>query len=1061
MKKLRKHFMKNSLKKSSFLLKSLCLPMLMASSSLQAATPSAAQIEMFKSLPQSQQAALMKQYGVSPNSSQVSGVTPVVQDTTAEKVIEARNIEQDIKSSEQVEEARDATDKADLTEKQVTTEVKETIKPFGYDLFAGTPSTFAPLANAPVPADYIVGPGDTLNVQVYGAENRSYQLQLDRQGQVQLPQVGPVQLAGLSFSKASSVLEKEIKRASIGVEVSITAGALRSIRVFVLGDVHQPGAYVVSGLSTMSNALLSSGGVKTIGSLRNIQLKRNGKVISTLDLYDFLLKGDMSADVPLLEGDVLFVPTLENTVAVAGEVRRPAVYELKGEKTVGDILKLAGGFKQSASPADSKLERIREDGYREVKDVNLLAKRSLSQTIQSGDTLRVLKTVDEYKDIVLIKGSLSRPGEYQWQPGLRIADLFKGNAQDVFLPQTDLEHVFIKREVGFERQAEILMVNLKQALYANKSSNNIELEPRDEVLILNFNQNRAAALASWVNIMKRQARRDQLPRIVTISGSVNYPGTYPLPKGLTAESLLSLAGGAAIGTEKMGFLVHDSDVNRDLEVELVSVDDSLGMKKLEPMDELIFLNEEITPINQPAVQPLINRLQAQVKRDALPSVVKISGSVNHPGTYPYAKNMTVGDLLTLAGGTTMTTMPKALLRHESGVDKKVSVDLVDLSGDLMIQTLTSMDELIVFDQFSTDEFKARIQQLNNRLRFQASASEPSQLVSVTGFVRFPGEYPLTQGMTPNDLIALAGGLVESAYEVDGEIVRRSIDPSSRKMSVKDEVLSLDSASMASYDLQTMDTVIVKQKPEWRERQVVTLSGEVKFPGTYALNENETLADLIKRAGGFTKNAFIEGTVLQRAKLVERQAQELEKMRSQLEASLAQNAAGLATVSPDAAAYLNNVLKEANAVKATGRLSLVNRSGDIMSAIEKVKLKDGDTLFIPDAPQTVSVIGEVFATQTFSFDETLSAQDYLQMAGGANSLADVERAYIVKASGQVQPMDESGFFYAMEDQQISQGDVIVVPMDPDQFRDLKEWKEITAIASQIVLAIASIKTIGVF
>lgn len=915
------------------------------------AAPTAQQLEMFKSLPKSQQESLMKQYGGS--NSAVPAPTPVEQEVVSEPVIAEREINQDVAQSEQVEEAKKATDEADLKEQQVTTKV-EAVKPFGYDLFAGSPSTFAPLANAPVPADYIVGPGDTLNVQVYGAENSAYALQLDREGNIQLPKVGPVQLSGLSFSKASKVIEKEIKRASIGVEVSVTAGALRSIRVFVLGDVHKPGAYVVSGLSTMSNALLSSGGVKTIGSLRDIQLKRNGKVISNLDLYDFLLKGDMRQDVSLLDGDVLFVPTVKKTVTVAGQVRRPAVYELKNERTIKEILELAGGFKQSASPADSKLERIRSDGYREVKDVNLADNKVLRQRIRNGDTLRVLKTVDEFKDIVLVKGSLSRPGEYQWQPGLRIADLFMGNAKDVFLPQTDLEHVFIKREVGFERSAEILMVDLKQALRSASSLENVLLNARDEILILNNDQNRSEVLATWVKILKRQAKSRQLPKIVKVFGSVQYPGEYPLVSGMTVEDLLSVAGGAKI-----------------------------------------------------------------------------------------------------------TALPQGLLRQESQFNRKVSVKQIDFNQQTKAQSVAAMDELIVLDELSNEDINQRILDLNERLKFQATAEYPAQIVNVQGFVRFPGEYPLTRGMTAQNLIQLAGGLVESAYEVEGEIVSRVVDPETRKLSVSGKTVQLNSETLSSYKLQTMDSVIVKQKPDWRESQMVKLSGEVKFPGTYVLNENETLAQLIERAGGFTADAFIEGTFLRRAKLIEQQTAELEKMRMQLEASLAQNAAGLETTNPAAAQYLNNVLKEANEAKATGRVSLVNRGGDIMSSMASMILKGGDSVYIPDVPQTVSVIGEVFASQTFSYNPEVDAQEYLQMAGGENALADIERAYIVKASGQVQPLQQSGFFYAMNEQAVDQGDVIVVPMDPDQFKELKEWKEISAIASQIVLAIASIKTIGVF
>jgi polysaccharide export outer membrane protein len=925
------------------------------SGTLHAAQPSAAQIEMFKSLPKSQQAALIQQYAPNMAVQAGSSTQAVTQDTLSEPAVTPREVEQEVARSEQSQEAKKSTDQADLQEKQVATAVKEKVKPFGYDLFAGTPSTFAPLANAPVPADYIMGPGDTLNVQIYGADNDSFSLQIDREGNIQLPNVGPVQISGMRFNQAAKLIELEITRAVIGVNVSVTAGALRSIRVFVLGDVFKPGAYVVSGLSTMSNALLSSGGIKTIGSLRNIQLKRNGKVISTLDLYDFLLKGDMSKDVSLLDGDVLFVPTLTETVIIAGEVKRPAVYELKKERSLNDIINLAGGFTKEASPAHSKLERIRQDGYREVKDINLLSGSVLSQRVQDGDALRVLKSVDEYKNIVLVKGSVSRPGEYQWREGLRVADLFKGDFADVFMPQTDLEHVFIKREVGYERKIDILMTDLKRAIENPADSSNLALQARDELLILNYNQNRVAQLAPWVSVMQRQAKRAQLAK-----------------------------------------------------------------------------------------------------------VVKIFGSVNHPGTYPLVENMTFSQILSLAGGATMTAMPQALVRHESQFNRKVSVDLVDLNTELSSVSAQAMDELIVLDELSNDDAKARLKQLNDRLKQQATAKAPSQIVSIQGSVRFPGEYPLVNGMTAQNLIDLAGGLVESAYEVQGEVVSRSINAETRELDVANRPVQLQGSDLQQYALHTMDSLVIKQKPDWVERRVVTISGEVTFPGSYVLRDDETLAQLLQRAGGLTNHAFVQGTVLQRSALLQKQSKQLEKMRFQLESIIAQNASKKTSITNEGASEkLSKILAQANQAKATGRLSLISQNEDYSNVFDRVLLKDEDAIYIPEEPRTVSVIGEVFTTQTFSFDGGMDASDYIQMAGGPNSLADMDRAYIVKASGRVEPLQQNGFFYASSRAQIEQGDVIVIPMDVEKLQPIELWKEVATIAGQIGLALASFNAVGVF
>src|SRR5271163_2906364 len=250
---------------------------------------------------------------------------------------------------------------------------QEALKPFGYDLFEGVPSTFAPVSDIQVPIDYIVGPGDTLDIQLYGNEPSNYELTVERDGRINFPKLGPIMVSGMTFDAARQTVEQRVAQQLIGSRVSVTMGNLRSIRVFVLGEADKPGSYTVSGLSTMTNALFVSGGVKKIGSLRNIELKRNGRLITTLDLYDLLLHGDTSGDRQLLPGDVIFIPPIGNTVSVYGAVRRPAIYELKGEKTVEQGIELAGGLLPDADAKLGQLERILPSRLREMQNIDLSA----------------------------------------------------------------------------------------------------------------------------------------------------------------------------------------------------------------------------------------------------------------------------------------------------------------------------------------------------------------------------------------------------------------------------------------------------------------------------------------------------------------------------------------------------------------------------------------------------------------------------------------------------------------------------------------------------------------
>jgi len=335
-------------------------------------------------------------------------------------------------------------------------------EPFGYDLFKGAPTTFAPATDIPVPADYIVGPGDTIILQFFGKENARYSLVVTREGMVQIPKIGPVSAAGQKFSELQKKWQSYINRKMIGVRASITMGPLRSIRVFILGEADRPGSYTVSALSTMTNALFVSGGIKHIGSLRRIQLKRGGQLITELDLYDLLLRGDTSGDVRLQPGDVIFVPPVGRTVGVAGAVRRPAIYELKNEKTVDELINIAGGLLPTALKENAQLERINIGGDRIVIDVALKDTSGLTLALSDGDVLQVRSVLDRLEKAVKLTGHVERPGSYQWRKGMRLTDLIEG--VDDLKPRPDLNYVLIKRELPPDRRIEVRSVSLSEAL---------------------------------------------------------------------------------------------------------------------------------------------------------------------------------------------------------------------------------------------------------------------------------------------------------------------------------------------------------------------------------------------------------------------------------------------------------------------------------------------------------------------------------------------------------------------------------------------------------------------
>ena len=245
----------------------------------------------------------------------------------------------------------------------------EALAPFGYDVFERRDTSLLSPMSGPVPQDYVLGPGDTVRVQLFGNVNGIYEFEVSRDGILNLPELGPITVAGIPFSEFRQDLHTRVQEMLIGTQVSVTMGQLRTIRVFVLGDVERPGSYVVNSLATMSSALYQGGGSSEVGTLRNIQLKRNGKVVSRLDLYDLLLSGDTSGDKRLQPGDVIFVPPIGDTVSVIGAVKRPAIYETDGKTSVAEILDIAGGLTAEAFDGGVRLERI--DGDRRTIAIDL------------------------------------------------------------------------------------------------------------------------------------------------------------------------------------------------------------------------------------------------------------------------------------------------------------------------------------------------------------------------------------------------------------------------------------------------------------------------------------------------------------------------------------------------------------------------------------------------------------------------------------------------------------------------------------------------------------------
>ena len=295
---------------------------------------------------------------------------------------------------------------------------------FGVNLFQNVPSTFAPLDLAPVPPDYLIGPGDELRIKLWGQVNFQANVRVDRSGEIYIPvsQIGPIHVAGLPYSTLENHLRESIGRVYRNFDIQADMGQIRAIQVYISGEARQPGLYTVSSLSTLIDALFASGGPSVQGSLRQIELRRGSEVVTKLDLYSFLIRGDKSGDVRLASGDVIYIPPVGPQVAVVGSVRVPAIYEVKANEPLADLIADAGGASTVAAEARISIERIEAHNARQAMEVAYDAP-GLATPVAEGDLVRVFSIVPKYQQTITLRGNVANPGRFAWRPGMHVSDL--------------------------------------------------------------------------------------------------------------------------------------------------------------------------------------------------------------------------------------------------------------------------------------------------------------------------------------------------------------------------------------------------------------------------------------------------------------------------------------------------------------------------------------------------------------------------------------------------------------------------------------------------------------
>jgi len=584
----------------------------------------------------------------------------------------------------------------------------------------------------PVGPDYVVGPGDSLAVDLWGSVSQRLFRTVDREGRVTLPEVGPVLVAGKSLADVQESVQKTLRSQFRDISADVSLARLRTIRVYVVGDVAHPGAYDISSLSTPLNALFAAGGPTSEGSLRILEHKRGDQLVQDVDVYDLLLHGVRTGIDRLENGDTVLVPPIGPQVTVEGMVRRPAIYELHDEKSLSDVLTLAGGLLPTATLRHIEVQRIIAHDKRTMLSLNVppdadpatIKSQLDSFQIQDGDKIRVFPIAPYDQDTVYLEGHVIRPGKYSYHSGMRLADLVSSYKD--LLPEPATQYAEIIRLNPPDYSPTVESFNLAEALSHPGSSP--LLEPLDTVQIF--------------------GRYDfENAPTVSVGGDVRAPGTYRTSGQLHLSDAIHMAGGLAADAE-----THDAQVFRylpdgDLKIFSVNLSEALAG---DPNANILLHSRD---------RVLVHRNPADVE----PAAVYIKGEVARPGRYPLTTNMTVADLIRAAGGAKQSAdMKDADLTRYGWNSKSLitgnheEIDLADALGGASTANVSLHNGDVL-----------TIRQLPGWNDLGAS-------ISVAGEVMHPGSYGIQPGERLSSILKRAGGFMPDAYPYGALLIRPDV-----------------------------------------------------------------------------------------------------------------------------------------------------------------------------------------------------------------------------------------------------------------------------------------------
>jgi protein involved in polysaccharide export with SLBB domain len=567
---------------------------------------------------------------------------------------------------------------------------------FGQSLFDLPPSTFAPLDLLQVPSDYIIGAGDGLQVRIWGQLEADLRVTVDRGGQIYIPRVGPISVAGVHYGELEQYLKNEVSKIFRNFNLTAAVSRLRSIQVLVVGNARYPGTYTISSLSTLVNAIFVSGGPTPQGSLRHIQVRRDGATVTDFDFYDLLIKGDKSKDVRLQPGDVLYIPPVGPLAAISGSVNTAAIYELKGSSTLNDLIEIAGGMSSLADTGRVTIERVADHQARKTLEFPY-DETSRALPLQDGDIVRVFSIVPSFQDTVTLRGNVANPGRYPWKTGMHIRDLIPDPAA-LLTRRYWLDRAAIGNGHATEYPIgpNVLCLPASQTPSSTNPGSTQSATASgtpttgNQVVAGTTAQNAAGSGSSGVVYIPCDANGQPLPPTADASSSAN--GRVPLAN----------ERGAATDSEEMSPTQRTAkNVTADLRHYAPEINwDYAIIQRVNPIDltsKLLWFSPRKAIIEHDAASNLqlesgdivtiFSQRDISLPEDERSRYMVVEGEVSRPGVYKLEKNESLYSVLQRAGGLTPNAYiyGSQLLRESARIEQQNSLDQLVTTMEVQVR----------------------------------------------------------------------------------------------------------------------------------------------------------------------------------------------------------------------------------------------------------------------------------------------------------------------------------------------------------------------------------------